>query len=725
MNLKDKRRRPLVKDIRGTNPLYNEGQITDRITNNVTGEIFTKVAVDTWRGTQGSLVEAPPVNPITSFTHPNLVAAYTMDSYLDGGAILADESVNGYNGTVSGATQADGVIGSSLDVGASADASFGPNILTGSVHTVAFWVNLDSLADPMFCGRYDHSLSKGLYFYMTSSGAISVSHRRSAVDLEVFRTATSQIPAGSWKFLVLGIDATARTAYCWLDGVPVAIPSIASAGNPTSILYDANMPFTIGSSEHTTGIRQYTDGRIDQFRAFNRILTDQEVLDLYAEGQLITSFYHDNLIAAYTMDGISGSTLLDASPNGNNGTIVTATSTLAGVIGDARSSGAISVPNSVLPYATDATICYWTKNNGVATTEIVSGAGSGSWKYICQTYFNGGIQLNYNTNNTTRTITAPSSIPNDGAYHLLCFVWRAGEGNLEIWLDGVLDTAVAKITGSVQAGAGQSYIMGRGIELATNTTGLLDHLRTFDRVLTSQEISDLYQEGIQHILSFSNKSLVAAYTMDNISGSTLIDESPNGYDATITGAVQTAGVLGNSLHFDKDDGEDFANAPMPAHTHPKGFTVCGWLQFDDNASVPANKGIWSRWGANSTLTSWLFHQTSSTSFDLEFVVYNGTTQQTVTLPAGHIIPDSTFRFYMIEFVPSTAIRIYRDNVLAAELTSSIISTVRNAAIDLCIGSFNATDPTNRGWDGGIDQFRYFDRTLSADEKAALFAEGAP
>lgn len=55
------------------------------------------------------------------------------------------------------------------------------------------------------------------------------------------------------------------------------------------------------------------------------------------------------------------------------------------------------------------------------------------------------------------------------------------------------------------------------------------------------------------ILAFDHPNLVAMYTMDNISGSTLLDESPNNRDGTITGATQVTGKLGNALSHDGVD----------------------------------------------------------------------------------------------------------------------------------------------------------------------------
>lgn len=72
------------------------------------------------------------------------------------------------------------------------------------------------------------------------------------------------------------------------------------------------------------------------------------------------------------------------------------------------------------------------------------------------------------------------------------------------------------------------------------------------------------------ILSTSHASLLAMYTMDNISGATLFDESPNSRDGTITGATTVTGIIGDGLNFDGSN--DSVVAPHPQHTSLESMT---------------------------------------------------------------------------------------------------------------------------------------------------------
>lgn len=81
------------------------------------------------------------------------------------------------------------------------------------------------------------------------------------------------------------------------------------------------------------------------------------------------------------------------------------------------------------------------------------------------------------------------------------------------------------------------------------------------------------------ITSPSHPDLVAMYTMDNISGSTLVDESTNGNDGVITGATAVSGKIDNALSFDGVN--DVVTSSTSDVLFPAaGFSVSTWLQQD-------------------------------------------------------------------------------------------------------------------------------------------------
>jgi hypothetical protein len=88
---------------------------------------------------------------------------------------------------------------------------------------------------------------------------------------------------------------------------------------------------TVGSTDNTTNITfgnrtgstKWIDGIIDEPRIWSRALTAQEVSDLYFNDIVP----RDSLVAEYLFNEASGTTALDTSGNGNDGTITGATYT--------------------------------------------------------------------------------------------------------------------------------------------------------------------------------------------------------------------------------------------------------------------------------------------------------------------------------------------------------------------------------------------------------------
>lgn len=215
----------------------------------------------------------------------------------------------------------------------------------------------------------------------------------------------------------------------------------------------------------------------------------------------ITDFDDPALTAAYTMDNISGSTLVDETANNNDATL-TGTGTATGkdnsaitILGPATSY--VDIP--FVPFGasgtTEAALSFWVKaTTVVATSKIFS-------HRIASNDF---IQLEFDTTNTldlqvrdsTTTLVQTSSGTLDLTTDFLHIVYNHDWGNnrLEVFVNGVsqiVDTTVytgtvssSRFTLGAYSSPGYSGFM----------DGALDQLRIFNRILTSSEITELYTE---------------------------------------------------------------------------------------------------------------------------------------------------------------------------------------------------------------------------------------
>ncbi len=143
---------------------------------------------------------------------------------------------------------------------------------TGDIDfTIAVWIYLDSIgttrtiASKGATNQYEWSIE------ISSSDMISLRIMTTGGGNLGLATWGSALSADTWYFIVAWHDATANTANIQVDnGIPV---SGASTG-PT----DGTGSFFIG---RLGDVSRWTDGRIDSFSFWKRVLTSQERADLW------------------------------------------------------------------------------------------------------------------------------------------------------------------------------------------------------------------------------------------------------------------------------------------------------------------------------------------------------------------------------------------------------------------------------------------------------------
>ncbi|MBN1910061.1 MAG: hypothetical protein JW818_10005 [Pirellulales bacterium] len=127
-----------------------------------------------------------------------------------------------------------------------------------------------------------------------------------------------------------------------------------------------------------------------------------------------------------------------------------------------------------------------------------------------------------------------------------------------------------------------------------NYNPVMDDFAILSGVLNSTEVSNLYTSGAA---GFGAQRL-AHYTMDDTSGSQIIDASANANHGTLVGYASSTmgsavrdvpsasrpGVFGNSVEFANGFGPEHANLITPGDLpgHGEAFTVCFWAKPDEN-----------------------------------------------------------------------------------------------------------------------------------------------
>lgn len=225
----------------------------------------------------GNVLAAAPTN--------GLVGYWNYDE--GSGTTAADSSGNGNNGTlINGPTWTAGKVGSGalvfngansyINAGSSASLDNIQNQGGGGM-TVSFWINPASNAANYILSKGPHSNLSGTW-EITKSSATNPARvgffKEGATDLN--SSWNSVLTTGVWQHVVLTWDGTmiANGLSLYKNGLLVA-KSVTDGSSPNS---DAANNLFIGSSNGTSG---FLDASLDEVRIYNRVLTSQEIQDIY------------------------------------------------------------------------------------------------------------------------------------------------------------------------------------------------------------------------------------------------------------------------------------------------------------------------------------------------------------------------------------------------------------------------------------------------------------
>jgi len=214
------------------------------------------------------------------------------------------------------------------------------------------------------------------------------------------------------------------------------------------------------------------------------------------------------------------------------------------------------------------------------------------------------------------------------------------------------------------------------------------------------------------------KGLVSYWTMDNVSGNTLIDETGNN-NGTIYGATQVDGKINKALSFDGVDdyvdcGDksdfDFSSNDftLSAWVYPMG-QVGGWTR---NIITKWNTG--SNKGTNEFLLS--FYGTAGGTRHPIFAIESGTTTYSCDSPEE--IPLKQWS-YILGKREGDYLHIYVNGVLKNSTYIGNVS-VNNVGRSLNLGRLGIS---GYYFNGSIDEVMIFNRALSLEEINKLYKRG--
>lgn len=347
----------------------------------------------------------------------------------------------------------------------------------------------------------------GMHFFMGTGGAGST-------DVS---TAGGTAPSdGSWQHWVFVLDTGSSTAQFYKDGV--AVTTTGTVGGTASGA--ARYVMALGSL--TTSQANTFDGDMQNVRIWNRALTADEITLLYErpwEGEATygDALYNDpppTLALGTTAEDVAinnsqeiwlpltdgiGTTAVDISGNGNNGTLTGTSGNLPlwhvgklgySVAGDGTNARRVEISNTALSAVPAMSTSCWIFNDAVNNYEVYYGYGQLNYLFAFQRVATQDV-LRFFTNGLTGNtdLRTPAGTLKTGVWQHVVGTYDGSTKRL--YFDGV-EVASASATGSITQPTSNTAILsasGSGYDV----DGKVQNVRLWSRALSAVEVQSLYE----------------------------------------------------------------------------------------------------------------------------------------------------------------------------------------------------------------------------------------
>ena len=456
------------------------------------------------------------------------------------------------------------------------------------------------------------------------------------------------------------------------------------------------------------GWSRYFDGMMDDARVYSYALNAAEIAVLGTPGST------EALVGHWKLDETSGTVAADSSTYSNDGT-VNGTATWTSAVHDnglevdytdGDDYVEIPTPSTVLQDVTvnSYTVAAWFKPGSVppgtgADNDAAYGivirqnltTGISYWKgnFLFAHWIDDGSGPSYGGGALWNETTKP------GKFYHVAGVMDRGAGTLKLYVNGILRATTNFTPGT--AGYGHStypWLLGISSPGASSwkqpADGVIDDARIYNKALTATEIAELY-------------GLMGHWKMDEGSGSTAADSTAFANNATLYGATWTTDCAGNSgLEFDGISDTAATNAVFDP---PERGAIAMWFRSD---GAPAARQ--RLWGVGDDFEMWQ----DPDGFVCCDVSTNGFLGGFITTDPLHM--DGRWYHLIAEYdSDDDSYAIYINGALHKSGISTWAIT-KQAANTLTFGTRTGVVEY---FEGGIRDFRIYNRPLTASEKSEL------
>ena len=413
-----------------------------------------------------------------------------------GTSTVADSSGNGNSGTMNSMESGDWVAGKigpyalAFDGGGEQVAVADPasGILdfgSGEPFSVSFWFNPDSVTTQTDALVDKRTAGTGAGYSIQQYEPGGISYNLSDGTDNCVGNSSGFSSAGVWYHAAMTWKDSVLRMY--VDGEQVDESSCPLVGDLSN-----TQPLTLGAEPDYDS--PYS-GKLDDIRVYGHALSSDDILKLY-QTTAPTQPVDTGLVGHWTFDGpdIAGTTAIDRSSFGNNGTITGAVPTIGklgqGMEFDGDDSMGTSIPLSSLISNSTATLSAWVKPG---SDYSASGVPNYLDCIICDSDYIGIFRgqytaigydaifaFNYDGNNDVQLAESVSV----GSWSHIALIH--GSGNLSTYVNGTF-------IGSAPSGNTQD--LSDTFSIGDSFDGSIDDVRVYNVALSGAQIMQLYQLG--------------------------------------------------------------------------------------------------------------------------------------------------------------------------------------------------------------------------------------
>lgn len=636
------------------------------------------------------------------------------------GTTATDLSTNGNNATLTnGPTWTIGQIGGAVDFDASDDHLSVPTPpYSNDALTMGAWVKIDATTAT---ARAIYSANCFAYFVGWQLEAVENTGSASLLEVN-FRlgntstvVANDALPIGQWTHIVATYSNSSTNIY--ING------RLVQSGSGTAALTGCGGEHYIGADPARFGANSNAlswDGALDEVRMYTRAFSSDEVGQLY---RLTSPTSVDTSLKGYwsfNAQDMNGTTVFDRSGAGNTGTLTGGPTIDNGVSGQALNfdgsddyvsagTGA-SLENSVFTYSA------WVKPTSVSGEHAIVGGGSSAPRF---TILSGNLHL---VNTGIEVLgTSTSTVPTNTWSHVA--VTYDVSGNYVFYLNGV---AIGSGTNSTTFDFSSSTFLINGVA-GNYLAGMIDEVRSYNRVLTAAEIKSLYDRVKPDATNSSSSQaqgtgrldsgLAGYWPLDNGSGTTATDVSTNGNNGTLTnGPTWTTGQIGSAVDFDGTN--DYINAGTDASlVFTSKRTLSAWIYIDGTMVNGDTYRIIYKHSSGDT-NAYYGLSVGHNGFGIKLTSYQG--------GGGGNISSSAFLnagqwYHVAATFDQPTVSLYINGALDSTQQDTVGGGYASGSGTTYIGGISGEGYFN----GKIDEVRVYGRPLSADEISQVYRLTAP